>query len=100
MTNPPLPASLHHCAAVNAARALRLIMGALDQQPAYINTFDAMIAEFDDCPECRHLVTAELAEFGAKRIRRSSAPERWDGWLTARIAKLIDYAFLHEDTNT
>jgi hypothetical protein len=82
-----------HPTAVNAARATRLVMAALDMDTdAYIDMLDAVMAEFDDCRECRRVVIAELAKFGADRIRRSAAPERWDNWLTARIAKLLDHA--------
>jgi hypothetical protein len=51
-----------HRNAVNAARAVRLVMAALDlDRAAYIDMLNAVMAEFDDCPECRRVVIGQLA---------------------------------------
>jgi hypothetical protein len=80
----------------NAARALRLILSAVDRsdREMCVDAADRIFAEFDACPECRRAVMAHLATFGADIIADADRP------LCERLAFLLDVAERHESDGT
>jgi hypothetical protein len=79
-----------HSQQANYARAARLILAALDGGHAGRDAVDRVVCEFDDCPQCRRAVVEDLADFAARMVRNSMAPERWEAWLTDHVAALLD----------
>jgi hypothetical protein len=84
--------SCSHSFAANRARTYRLILAALDDTNAGPDALGITAAELDDCRDCRDTVLFELVYFAAQRIRRSQVPERWERWLSDRVAQLLDAA--------
>lgn len=84
--------AIRNASATHRARAYRLILAALDDTDAGPDAVGRTAAEVDDCQSCRDSLTVELAYFAADRIRRSPTPDRWERWLTDRIAHLLDAA--------
>lgn len=83
------------------ARAYRLVCAVLSDDGKSSRYKDAQQAVNDmlreigmECENCADTVyiMAELADFVASLIRRSSNREEWDRWLTNRIASLLDAA--------
>jgi len=84
-----------HSAPALRALAYRFILAAVDDDNTQAShaRVGRLLGELHNCcDDCIDLVLWALADFGAERIQRSAAPDRWDRWISDRIALWLDEA--------